>query len=293
MGGVMAHHTRKPDGLVHRLPPPNALARVMDSRPVHTIVGLLVIINAIVLGMLTYYSANDPLYKTLTLIDHTILGIFMIEILLRLVGHGFNYFRSGWNIFDFLIIFGTLIPYADSASVLRSLRVLRLFYFVEISQRMRHILRGLALAFSGVFHVILLMMIMFYAYAVMGVSLFQHPEVAQFQNLTAAFHTLFQVLTGDDWYNVMRGVLPKFPKAWIYFYSYYLVMSFVVLNFFIGIIVGAMQSAAEEVDIKHDDDDNTPNSDNMQKSMKMLLTEMTALKQEINVMKSKMGDKKE
>lgn len=258
---------------------PNALARFMDGKPVHTVIAILVIINAGVLGLMTYYRPDDTMYVQLEIIDHIILAVFAVEIMLRLLGHGFHYFRSGWNVFDFVIIMGSLIAYPGQMALLRSLRVFRLFYLVEISRKMRHILSGLAIAFNGICHVILLMVIIFYAYAILGVNLFYHPDVAQFQNLTAAFHTLFQVLTGDDWYNVMRGVLPKFAHAWVYFYSFYIVMSFIILNFFIGIIVGAMQNAEDEMEAqdKKSDDDHAE----VMHSLAGLRTEVANLRKEL------------
>lgn len=259
---------------------PNTLARAMDSKTIHGFIAILVIVNAVVLGLMTYYKPDDLIYLKLEVIDQICLTVFVAEIMLRLLGHGFHYFRSGWNVFDFVIILGSLLTLPGGGAVLRSLRVFRLFYLIEISKKMRHILNGLAIAFSGIVHVVLLMVLVFYVYAIIGVSFFKHPEVTQFQDLSAAFHTLFQVLTGDDWYNVMRGVLPKYPHAWVYFYSYYLFMSFVILNFFIGVIVGAMQNAEDELAAeegpKEDDGQAT-----MQKALEDLRTEVVAMRKDM------------
>jgi voltage-gated sodium channel len=261
----------------------NFLARVMDGRFVHGVVGFLVVLNAAILGAMTYYSPSDVFYQQLTQVDQIILWIFVGEIGLRLLANGTRFFRNPWNIFDFVVIFGSLIPYPAGFSVLRSLRVLRLFYLIEISQKMRHILHGLYLSFSGIIHVALLMVIVFYAFAVMGVGLFSHADVAQFKDLTAAFHTLFQVLTGDDWYNVLREVAKQFPHAWVFFYAYYLAMSFVILNLFIGVIVGALQNAEEDLERGSDtsSSDKDSVSSEVQASLSTLKSELAALRREI------------
>lgn len=93
---------------------------------------------------------------------------------------------------------------------------------------------------------------LFFVFSVLGVYLFQHESVPAFRSLTAAMHSMFQVLSGDDWYNVLRTVLPVYPHAWIYFYIYYVVMVFTVLNLFVGVVVGALQEAESEV---YKDDD--------------------------------------
>lgn len=259
---------------------PNVLARVMDSKAAHVLIGILVVMNAMVLGAMTFYEQDHVTHLKLEVLDHIFLTIFVVEIMLRLLGQRLHYFRNGWNVFDFVIIVGSLMPIPGAEAVLRSLRVFRLFYLIEISKKMRHILNGLTMALNGIFHVVLLMILAFYAYAVMGVSLFYNLDVPQFQNLAVAFHTLFQVLTGDDWYNVMRGVLPKYPYAWIYFYSYYLVMSFVILNFFIGVIVGAMQNAEDELEAEE-----APKDDNdqvkTQKALEDLRAEVVAMRKEM------------
>ncbi len=267
----------------HKDDKPNVLARMMDSKAVHGLIGILVIVNAVVLGMMSYYKPDELMFVKLELISHVILAVFTVEILLRLLGHGLRYFRNGWNVFDFIVVIGSLLPYTGGATILRSILVFRLFYLIEISKKMRHILHGLSMAFNGIFHVVLLMVVVFYAYAIIGVNFFAHPEVAQFASLSAAFHTLFQVLTGDDWYNVMRGVTSHFPYAWIYFYSYYLAMSFVILNFFIGVIVGALQNAEEAVDEKTPSSNEDDGQVKVQRALDDLKAEIMTLRKELSV----------
>lgn len=221
------------------------LARFMESNLVHVIVGLLVFMNAIVIGALTYYSPDDPIHHNLVLIDHIILVCFLIEVGLRLFANGSLFFRSPWNIFDFVIIIGSALPLGFGSDILRALRALRLFYFIEISEKMRHVIHGFYKALPGIKNVFILLMILFFTFAILGILLF--PQAPRFTNIGFALHTLFQVLSGDDWYNVLRDVLAIYPYAWVYFYTFYVVMVFVILNLFIGVVVGALQSAEDEL----------------------------------------------
>lgn len=226
----------------------NRLAHFMDSRFMHTVVAILVILNAVVIAAKTFYLRTDEAYLLLAQIDSILLYIFLVEVGVRLLANGRVFLHSYWNIFDFIIIYGSLIPVAGGFAVLESLRALRLFYLIEISKKMRHILHGIYLAFPGIANVVLLLIIIFFSFALIGANLFKHPNVETFQDIGAASHALFQVLTGDDWYNVLNSVKKEFPQSWIFFYTFYIIMSFVFLNLFIGVVVGALQAAEEEIE---------------------------------------------
>lgn len=230
----------------------NALARFMETRLVHYFIGTLVLVNAFVLVGLTYYQPPSEIHSLLSLADKVILGIFILEISLRLIGNGRLFFKSPWNIFDFIIIFGSALPLGLSSEIMRSLRVLRLFYFIEISPKMRHILQGLYLSLPGIANVSVLLVIIFFTFSILGVLLF--PESSRFADAGAGMHTLFQVLSGDDWYNVLKDVLKIYNYAWVYFYTFYVVMVFIILNLFIGVVVGALQSAEEDLDAVSEDE---------------------------------------
>lgn len=225
----------------------NGLAHFMESKVVHTIIAILIVMNTIIIGMMTYYDKGDPTYELLNSIDHIILSIFGLEIVLRILGNRLDFFKHAWNLFDFIIIFGAILPLGFSSEIARSFRVLRLFYFVEISAKMRHILRGLFIATPGILNVFFLLFIVFLIYSIIGASHYKHPGLEYFQNLGASIHTMFQVLTGDDWSSILHNVEKEFPLAWIFFYSFYIIMVFIVLNLCIGVVVGALQSAEEEL----------------------------------------------
>ncbi len=225
----------------------NGLAHFMESKPVHIVIALLVLVNTVVIGGMTYYDKGDPTYELLSTIDQVILGIFGVEILLRIIGNRLDFFKHAWNLFDFVIIFGAILPLGISSDIVRSLRVLRLFYFVEISAKMRHILRGLFIALPGVLNVFFLLFIVFLIFSIIGASHFKSPTLDYFQNLTTSIHTMFQVLTGDDWSSILKAVGKEFPMAWLFFYSFYIILVFIVLNLCIGVVVGSLQKAEEEL----------------------------------------------
>jgi voltage-gated sodium channel len=158
--------TTAPDGFRARL------AQWLDSAPVrNTIIGVIVF-NAIILGMETsdtLMAAAGPLILAL---DRACLAIFVIEIALKLVALGGRFFRSGWNLFDFVIVGIALVPAAQGLSVLRALRILRVLRILSVVPSLRRVVEGLMTALPGMGSVFLLMSIIFYIGAVMATKLF-------------------------------------------------------------------------------------------------------------------------
>lgn len=221
----------------------------IDSHIARVFIGIIVLINATNLGLLTFFKAGDAWHPWLVIIDYVTISIFVMEMILRFMAHHRHFFHHPWNVFDFTIVALSLIPLSTSIPMLEGIRVLRLLYFVEFSKNLKHILFGLYYAFPGFLSVSFLILIIFYVYAIVGVSLFQHPDVPMFQNIITTFHGLFRVLTMDGWYDILTKTEVIFPKAWIYFYSYFLVMVMTTLNLFVGVVVTALQSAEEDIEL--------------------------------------------
>jgi voltage-gated sodium channel len=249
----------------------SALARFMESKLVHYFIGLLILVNAGVLLALTYYQPPSEIHSILIAADKIILGVFVLEIVLRLIANGRLFFKSPWNVFDFIVIFGSALPLGLSAEIMRSLRVLRLFYFIEISSKMRHILQGLYKSLPGIANVTILLIIIFVTFSILGVLMF--PGSERFADAGVGMHTLFQVLSGDDWYNVLRDVQKVYAYAWVYFYLFYVIMVFVILNLFIGVVVGALQAAEEDLEVTTEDEQTKVLKD-IQKRLKTIETKI-------------------
>ena len=242
-----------------------------ESRMMHWFVGIFTMVNTVVLGMSTTPSLDHEWKVLLEKSHEAILAIFVLEVSLRFLAFGFKFFKSGWNIFDSIIIIGSFLPINGAFSILRSIRILHLFSAVEDMPKTRHIIMGLYRSLPGILNVIFLMVFLFFVSSVLGVFLFQNEQVEHFVSLEVSMHTLFQVLTGDDWHKVMMDVVAVYAKAWIFFYVYYIIMGFLVLNLFIGVIVGALQAAEEEV-YKSDEENN------LSAKLDKIYKELTALK---------------
>ena len=208
----------------------------------------LIIINAIILGVLTYQKQMDPMVvSVLRMTDHIITCIFAVEIGAKLIAYRHHFFKSGWNIFDFLVVGVALVPGAQAITILRAMRVLRILRLLQFVPVLRRITEALLKALPDMGAVVAVLALFVYVSAVMATFLFgqsDHPEVQQlFGDLPSSAYTMFQVMTLDGWrFEVVQKVLDNgYPYAWVFFLAFIFLASFAILNLFIALIVDALQ----------------------------------------------------
>ncbi|WP_442639288.1 ion transporter [Roseicyclus sp.] len=212
----------------------------------NTIIGVIVF-NAVILGMETSDTLMANWGPLILALDRACLSIFVIEIVLKLIALGPRFFRSGWNLFDFVIVGIALVPAAQGLSVLRALRILRVLRIVSVVPSLRRVVEGLLTALPGMGSVFLLMSIIFYIGAVMATKLFGGSFPEWFGTLGASLYTLFQVMTLESWsMGIVRPVLEVYPYAWAFFVPFIMVTTFAVVNLIVGLVVNSMQDAHSE-----------------------------------------------
>jgi len=217
------------------------LKRIVESKRFQRFVILVIVINAITLGLETSPAARATAGELLWLLDRAALTIFVIEIVLKLIVYRLNFFRQGWNVFDFLVVGVTLIPAGDGFSVLRALRILRALRLISVVPSMRKVVTALLKAIPGMLSVLTLLTLVFYVGAVMSTKLFGNTFPDWFGSIGASAFTLFQIMTLESWsMGIVRPVMEEYPSAWLFFILFILLTTFAVLNLFIAIIVDAM-----------------------------------------------------
>ena len=210
------------------------------------IVGVI-IFNAIILGMETskpIMAAAGPLISTL---DNICLSIFVVELVAKIYAQRGQFFRNGWNIFDFIIVGVSLIPGNGGLSVLRALRILRVLRVISVVPSLRRVVEGFVTALPGMGSVFLLMGIVFYIAAVMATKLFGDAFPEWFGTLGRSGYSLFQIMTLESWsMGIVRPVMEVYPYAWVFFVPFIMVTTFAVVNLLVGLIVNSMQDAHAE-----------------------------------------------
>ena len=210
----------------------------------------LIILNAVLLGFGTSPEINQA-YGAWIDIGHNItLAIFIVEAILKMIAASprvAGYFRDGWNVFDFLVIAFALIPATGQfAMIARLARLLRVLRLVSTISDLRLIVTALVRSIPSVGHVMLLMGIIVYIYAIIGYNLFGSHDPTNWGDLGVSLLTLFNIVTLEGWTDVMFKAMELNALAWIYFVSFVVIGTFVVINLFIAIIINNLDEAKLE-----------------------------------------------
>ena len=223
------------------------LEQAIEGRLFRYAIITLIILNAIVLGVLTYSAQLEPgIVTMLEKFDRAVTMVFVVEISLKLLVYRGRFFRSGWNWFDFIVIGMSLVPGGQGFSVMRAMRVLRVLRLLHIVPMMRRITEALLKALPGMGAIIAVLALLTYVAAVMATNMFgdtQDPDVAiLFGDLPSSAYSLFQVMTMDGWrFEVVQKVVDDgHPYAPLFFLVFIFIASFAVLNLFIALIVDAL-----------------------------------------------------
>ena len=207
----------------------------------------VILFNAVLLGMETSKTLMSAAGGFILFLDRLCLGVFIIEILLKLFAHRWRFFASGWNIFDFLIVAVSLVPGSESLSVLRALRILRLLRVISVAPSLRRVVEGFITALPGMGSVFLLMAMIFYVASVMATKLFAESFPDWFGTLGLSAYSLFQIMTLESWsMGIVRPVMEVYAHAWLFFVPFIMMTTFAVVNLLVGLIVNSMQDAASE-----------------------------------------------
>ncbi|MCR5537392.1 MAG: ion transporter [Succinivibrio sp.] len=213
------------------------------STKAQLIILVIIFLNAISLGIETSKTISPSLRSALDCFDSLALGIYVLELSLKHVALGFRFWKSGWNVFDFIIVAISFVPAGSSLSILRGLRILRVLRLVSSIRPLKRIVVGLLQSIPGIGWLTVLVMINFYLFAVIGTNFFGEKFPEFFGTIGASSYTLFQIMTLESWsMGIARPVTAQFEYAYIYFIIFILLNTFVMLNLFVGIIVSAMSS---------------------------------------------------
>jgi voltage-gated sodium channel len=218
----------------------NILLKLNSSKIFQFSVVSIIILNAITLGISTY-EINLFVKKIIQILDYGITIFFVIEILIRFISqpNKINFFKSGWNIFDTIIVLISLIPIPNNSSflLLRLLRVFRVLRLISVIPELKKIIEALINSIKKVFYVSLLLFIILYIYATIGSILFAETIPYRWNDVGVSLITLFQVLTLSSWETVMLPLQEIFWWAWIYFFSFIIICAITMMNLLIAVIV--------------------------------------------------------
>jgi voltage-gated sodium channel len=224
------------------------LSRIVYSSPFELSIAFVILLNAISLGALTMPGLSEGARTSFETFDRYALYVYTAELILRMISYGskpWEFFRRGWNIFDFLIV--ALSPiFAGQTVVLRLLRLLRLIRIFRFLPEVKVLTLSIVRSIPPLLSMSVLIFLALFIYGMAGVYLLGDELPLHWGDITIALTTLFILLTLENFPVYLEEAILVSPLALPFFLSYIFIVVFTVLNVFIGIVLNAMDEARSE-----------------------------------------------
>lgn len=243
---------------------------IADAKWFQNFVTIAILVAGVLVGIATYPEFSAKHESTLEILNRIILVIFIVEILVKLIAEGnkpWRYFMDAWNIFDFIIVAAAFLPFGGSSvAILRLLRLLRVLKLIKALPKLQMLVGALLKSIPSMGYVSILLLLLFYIYAVAGVFFFAENDPIHFGDLQTSMLSLFRVVTLEDWTDIMyinmfgcenygydgnMDVCTNSsgnPAGSVFFFvSFVLIGTMIFLNLFIGVIMNGMDEAKAEM----------------------------------------------
>ena len=253
--------------------------RIDKSKIFQSFVIAVIVVSALTVGAHTY-SLHPTVEFALHWMDVGITIFFLIELVIRYVASkGIkDFFSKGWNIFDFIIVVGSLYPAAGSTIfIARLLRIFRVLRLVSMIPELRLLVNSLLKAIPQMGYIALLMFVIFYIYAAMGSMLFADINQVLWGDVSISMLTLFRIATFEDWTDVMYETMAVYKLSWIYYLTFIFLTAFVFLNMMVGAILEVMSEEHRNAREEQADVDSLPATQGQINELKARVAELSQL----------------
>lgn len=238
----------------------------------------VIILSAMLIGIDTF--TLNPVYEDIIFtLDRLITVVFVIEIAIRITAYEkpWHFFKSGWNVFDFVIVVISLVPIeGNDSAVARLLRIFRILRIITIMPELKGIINALFKSAKSIGYVLILMFIIFYIFAVSGTIFFAETESGQWRDLGAALLTLFGVMTFEGWTDIMYETMEIHPWSWAFFLSFIFLSTFTFLNMIIGIMLDTLNEERKREEQQE--------KENEKEMLKTLIEQNRALNEKVDAL---------
>lgn len=234
----------------------DSIRNLVESQGFQVFIAVVICLNAVSIGFETAKPPGEVL-DLLVAFDLLCLGIYIVEAGMKLYVYHVDYFKDGWNMFDFAIIVASLAALLRSvlaiampvpiqiARTIRLFRVIRVFKLVSLFSKLRIIVESIGRSIPSVLWTCLLLFIVTYVFDVAGVFVFGDEFPDYFGDLAAGLLTLFQVLTLEGWPEIARPIIQVYPLAWLYFVPFIVITAWIMLNIILGIILDTIEESRQ------------------------------------------------
>ena len=297
-----------------------ACLRISNSKAFQRFIILTIVLAGVVVGVQTYAKFADRHKEILEFMDGMILVVFSLEVIIKVAAEGkkpLRYFSNPWNVFDFIIVAACLLEPVlpiDGAflPVLRLARILRVLRLVTTIPKLQVLVSCLLKSLPSMFYVSVLLGLLFYIYGTMAVFLYGENDPIHFRNLQTSVLSLFRVVTLEDWTDVMYinmygsdnyGYSDQDLARWepisqasplgaaVFFVSFVLIGTMIVLNLVIGVIMNSMDESNAEMSIQREISRRRESPDPVRDGVQDLHQRLEELSSEMKVIKKMLEEK--
>ncbi|MFG2439927.1 ion transporter [Streptomyces sp. NPDC048508] len=209
----------------------------------------LILVNAGLLAIETYAGVVEEWHGWLRLAEHACVAAFSVEILLRLGAHADRpggFFRDPWNLFDLAVVLSSFLPVVrENATVLRLLRLARVLRTARFLPQLRVVLVAVGRSLPGTLSFLLVGALLLYVYAMVGWVFFARNDPQHYGSIGRAVLTLFLLMTLDGIGEAVHAGLEISRWSIVYYASYVLLASFVLVNVLIGVVITSLDEARD------------------------------------------------
>lgn len=253
-----------------------SIQKSLKGPAVHWADTALVLINALVITLfnMAVFSHNLPVHQLLGQLSYLFLYLFIVIEIIRVLMERKNFFKDHRNIFVVLVLIAAITLGLPELTILLLFNTLRTLRIINLFPKTRHVIDTLFHSLPGAMNLLLLIFLAYFIFAVLGTNLYGHQVPELWGSIPQSLLSLQQIMLGDDWGNNLRATLKFYPNAWIFSTAFLIVVTFVLLNVFVGVIVDAMQTA--EVG-----DDSESEMEALQKEVKRLRQDIAVIKQAV------------
>lgn len=211
------------------------IRKLVDGSSFDLLILSLIVIDAMAIGLMASDIKNIGFDKILFVLDRLCMAIFVIEMLMKIYAYGLDFFKKGWNVFDFIVVFASSLPFANYFIILRTFRLFRALKYIDRFSRLKNIVNVFITLLPNFLAMLAVFAVFFYVFSIISVYLFGGVFV-EFATLSQATFTMLQVFTLDGWAsNIARPVMSVFPHAWMFFVSFVFISFLIVISFILSV----------------------------------------------------------
>ena len=247
------------------------LRKLVDGKVFQGVILFVILFNCLLMGLETIHGLSESTLAVFELINTVCLWIFIAEIILKLLAYGLP-FMAAFRAMRVL-------------RVLKSLKALKGTKLIGSVRHLQVIIVAIVKSIPSIMWTGILLILIYYVFALIGVNLFGEAFPDWFGNIGKAMYTLFQVMTLESWsMGISRPVMEVYSFAWAYFVPFVLLSSFIVMNVVVGIGVNAISEVTAD-NAKEEEAEKTV-------SNKELVTEIHSLKEQLDRLEKQLAKTK-